>query len=66
MIDKQSMQFFPEDVQKLLNDRLEKEFTAERPYEDVLVEAIKDKFKEWDRFKVNQFMRQVRSQFNIR
>lgn len=46
------MHLFPEDVQKVLNARLSQVFSAERPYKSEVIDVIKDKFKEWDQFKI--------------
>ena len=46
------MHLFPEDVQKVLNERLSEAFSAERPYNSEVIDVIKDKFKEWDQFKI--------------
>lgn len=46
------MHLFPEEVQKLLIERLSSSFSAERPYSDKVVNTIKDKFKEWDKYKI--------------
>jgi predicted ATP-binding protein involved in virulence len=48
LIDKHNMHLYPEDVQKILNERLSSAFSAERPYSDEVVSYIKTKFKEWD------------------
>ena len=50
------MNLFPEEIQKLLNERLSDMFSAERPYSPDIVDYIKDKFKEWDKFKTQSFL----------
>lgn len=52
-IDKGNMALYPEDIQKMLSKRLDTAFNFDRPYPDNITEAIKDKFREWDRFKIN-------------
>jgi len=52
LIDKQNMHLFPEDVQKVLNEGLSEAFSAERPYKSEVIDILKDKFKEWDQFKI--------------
>lgn len=54
IIDKENMHLFPEEVQRVLQQRLATAFSPERPYTDKIVEAMKDKFKQWERYKVNQ------------
>lgn len=66
LIDKNNMHLFPEDVQKVLNERLSQIFSAERPYEKDVVEGIRDKFREWDRYKIQAFLHQTKMQYNIR
>jgi hypothetical protein len=46
------MSFFPERVQKDIYARLERAFQAESPYAARVIEQIKDKFHEWDRYKL--------------
>lgn len=48
LIDKSSIYTYPEDVQKLLNERLSQIFSVERPYDKEIVDAIKNKFREWN------------------
>ena len=64
LIEKQNMHLFPENVQKLLNDKLSSEFSVENPFSSEIVECIKDKFRDWEKFKINKFMQQLREQFN--
>ena len=66
LIDKSNMHLYPEDVQKLLNERLSTIFSVERPYDTHVVDSIKNKFREWDKFKIAGFVGQLREQFNIR
>lgn len=56
LIDKSNMHLYPEDVQKLLNERLSKIFSVERPYDTQIVDSIKNKFREWDKFKIEGFL----------
>jgi hypothetical protein len=44
------MQFFSDKVQKKLNLALQKfNFSAERPFDEVTLNSIKDEFKRWDK-----------------
>lgn len=52
LIDKTNMNLFPEDVQKLLNNRLSTIFSAERPFDPEILKFCQTKFKEWDNFKI--------------
>lgn len=52
MMERSQMSFFPEHVQKSIYARLERSFQAESPYEARIIERIKDKFHEWERFKL--------------
>lgn len=51
MMDRSQMSFFPEKVQKDIYSRLEKSFQAETPYPTHVIERVKDKFHEWNRYK---------------
>jgi len=50
------MHLFPENVQKLLNDKLSLEFSVENPFSDEIVESIKNRFKDWETFKIKRYM----------
>jgi hypothetical protein len=56
LIDKANMHLFPENVQKLLNDKLSLEFSVENPFSDEIVESIKNRFKDWETFKIKRYM----------
>ena len=62
LIDKANMHLFPENVQKLLNDKLSQEFSVENPFPNEVVESIKNRFKDWDKFKIKKYMQQLREQ----
>ena len=51
-MDRSQLSFFPEKVQKEIYHRIEKAFQPDQPYEKVVVDKIKDKFREWEKFKV--------------
>jgi hypothetical protein len=46
------MSFFPEHVQKDIYSRLEKAFHPDNPYSTHVIEKIKDKFHEWEQYKL--------------
>ena len=56
LIDKSNMHLYPEDVQKLLNERLFAAFSSERPFDKVIVDNIKDKFREWDKYRIKSYI----------
>jgi hypothetical protein len=51
-MDRGQMSFFPENVQKDIYERLEKAFHRDTPYPMHIIEKIKDKFHEWDQYKL--------------
>ena len=53
-------------MQKLLNERLSQIFSVERPYENEVVDAIKNKFREWDQYTISGYISQLRDQHNER
>lgn len=56
LIDKKGSHLFPEDVQILLNEKLGAAFSPENPYGQEVMENIKNRFKEWDKFKTQTFL----------
>ena len=60
LLDKGSMHLYPEDVQKLLNERLSVAFSVERPYDQFVIDTLKDKFREWDKFKITTFLNSLK------
>lgn len=46
------MSFFPEEVQKEIYARIERAFQPEQPYQARVIERVKDKFNEWERYKL--------------
>ena len=51
-MDRSQMSFFPEHVQKEIYARLEKAFQPECPYAARVIERVKDKFNEWEKYKL--------------
>jgi len=51
-MDRGQMSLFPEHVQKVIYTRIEKAFMHECPYPAKIIERIKDKFQEWERYKL--------------
>ena len=66
MIEKAHMHLFPEDVQDVLNSRLSKAFAPDKPYREEILNEIKDKFREWDKYKIMNFLSAIKTQFNLR
>ena len=52
MMNRTQMSFFPEDVQKEIYARVERQFQPEQPYSTKIVEKVKDKFAELERYKL--------------
>lgn len=52
-MDKSHITFFPENIQKQILARIEKAFMHESPYPVNVIERIKDKFQEWERYKID-------------
>lgn len=52
MIDQTQLSFLPDSLQKELYYKLENGFQAENPYPVKIVRKIKDKFREWEKFKI--------------
>ena len=52
MMERSQMSFFPEEVQKEIYNRIEKSFQPECPYPAKIIEKVKDKFNEWERYKL--------------
>ncbi len=52
-MDRAQMSFFPENVQKEIYDRIERAFMCDMPYPAAMIEKIKDKFSEWEQYKLN-------------
>lgn len=52
MMERSQMSFFPENVQKDIYARIEKAFQPECPFGPRIIERVKDKFNEWERFKL--------------
>jgi len=52
MMDRGQMSFFPEHVQKEIYTRIERAFQPECPYVPKVIERVKDKFAEWERYKL--------------
>jgi hypothetical protein len=57
------MSFFPENVQKDIYSRLEKAFHPDNPYSTHIIEKIKDKFHEWEQYKLETVGDIVRRQY---
>lgn len=51
-MDRSQMSFFPENVQKDIYARIEQAFHPECPYGPKIIEMVKNKFHEWERFKL--------------
>ena len=51
-MNRSQMSYFPEDVQKEIYSRIERAFMHECPYPARVIERIKDKFQEWERYKL--------------
>jgi hypothetical protein len=64
VIEKQHLQFFPEYVQKEILKKLAKAFEPDRPYSYINVEKIKNKFREWDMFKVQTANQHLKYAYN--
>ncbi|CDW85001.1 camp-dependent protein kinase regulatory subunit [Stylonychia lemnae] len=52
IMDRTQLSFFQEKVQKEIYHRIEKAFQPDQPYESAVVEKIKDKFREWEKYKL--------------
>lgn len=52
MMERSQMSFFPEHVQKEIYARIERAFQPEQPFPVRTIERVKDKFSEWERFKL--------------
>ena len=52
IMDRTQLSYFSDHVQKEIYQRLEKAFQPDAPYEGAVVDKIKDKFKEWERYKL--------------
>jgi len=66
VIDKDLMEFFPERIQKQIQDKLALTFEPDRPYMFENVQKIKDKFREWDIFKVRTVQASLKNQHQVR
>lgn len=53
-MDRAQMSYFPENIQKEIYSRIEESFQPECPYEAHIIEKVKDKFKEWERYKLEK------------
>jgi len=53
LVTRQHFSYLAEGVQRELTQRLANLFAYEQPYERSEVERIKDKFREWDKFKMD-------------
>ena len=51
-MDRDQMSYFPEHIQKEIYARIELAFMHECPYPAKVIERIKDKFQEWERYKL--------------
>jgi len=60
------MSFFAEDVQKEIYSRLEKAFHPDNPYSTQVIEKIKDKFQEWESFKLETVGTLLKQQYDER
>ena len=56
LIEKSNLHLLPENVQKLLNEKLSHEFSVEKPFSTEIVDCIKDRFRDWEKFKIKKFM----------
>lgn len=52
MMERGQMSFFPEHVQKEIYARIEHAFQPEQPFNARIIERVKDKFNEWERYKL--------------
>jgi hypothetical protein len=66
IVDQALMDFFPEHIQKQLCSKLIDCFEADRPYMLKNVQKIKDKFREWDVYKVKMVQEKLIDQWAIR
>ena len=66
MIDQQLLEFFPEHTQRHIWEKLMHVFEADRPYMLKNVQKIKDKFREWDVYKVSTYHQALKDTFAIR
>lgn len=66
MIDHQLLEFFPEHTQKHIWSKLMHVFEPDRPYMLRNVQRIKDKFREWDVYKVKSVQDHLRLNHNLR
>lgn len=51
-MDRTQLSFFPEKIQKEIYHRIESAFQPDKPYEMTVVQKIKDKFREWEKYKL--------------
>eukprot|EP00347_Sterkiella_histriomuscorum_P024525 403330805 len=61
IMDRTQLSYFQEKIQKEIYHRIEKAFQPDQPYEGTVVEKIKDKFREWEKYKletVNSILKQ--------
>lgn len=61
IMDRTQLSYFQDHIQKEIYQRIEKAFQPDAPYEGKIVEKIKDKFREWEKYKletVNSLLKQ--------
>lgn len=60
------MEFFPDHIQKHIHEKLMHCFEPDRPYMLKNVEKIKDKFREWDVYKIQTLQDHLKNNCAIR
>ena len=60
------MEFFPENTQKQIWNKLMHTFEPDRPYMLKNVQKIKDKFREWDVYKIKSVQEHLKMSYNLR
>eukprot|EP00347_Sterkiella_histriomuscorum_P011112 403373711 len=66
LIDQQLLDFFPEHTQKMFWNKLMHVFEPDRPYMLKNVQKIKDKFREWDVYKIKSYQDRMKSNWDQR
>ncbi|CDW86496.1 cyclic nucleotide-binding domain containing protein [Stylonychia lemnae] len=66
LIDQQLLEFFPEHTQKHIWNKLMNVFEPDRPYMLKNVQKIKDKFREWDVYKIKCYQESMKQNYSQR